>query len=69
MGSLNVSHVRLVSLFGIIKKLIQKGDCFRHNKFEILPLGEICCDIFVANVEKVGWRVVVVTDHTRERLY
>ena len=69
MGSLKVSHVRLVSLFGIIERLLQKGNCLRHNIFVILPLGKICCDIFVAKVEKVGWRMVVVMDHIQERLY
>lgn len=52
MGSLKVRHVRLMFLFGIKARLVQNGECFRHSIFVILPLGKICCDIFVATMEK-----------------
>lgn len=38
-------HVRLMSLFGIMVRLVKNRDCFRHTTFVILPLGKICFDI------------------------
>lgn len=32
-------------------KMNTKGDCFRQNICEVLPVGKICYDVFVAKIE------------------
>lgn len=56
MGSLEISHVRLMSLCDIIASLAEMGTVLDISMD--FASGKICCDVFMAKVGKRRLRMV-----------